>query len=193
MAEFPNKFFYESQLLTHKSTTMRKNPFSKIIPPTSFVQVAGVDKADKYHSYFNMEEAQCIGNIIRCLMKRVQHYDFTKKIGIITQYKAQQQIIKDVLLKIRNNIFDFVTVNTVDSFQGQEKDIILISAVKSKNMGFLSDVRRMNVSITRARHSLIIVGNFKTLSQSNAWKALLEHFKQHNVIFNHYKSIFTKK
>lgn len=54
-----------------------------------------------------------------------------------------------------------IEVNTVDSFQGQEQDIIIMSCVRSKGIGFVSDPNRLNVSLTRARHSMILVGNFE--------------------------------
>lgn len=193
IVEFPNQYFYKARLLTHKSIQKRHNPYENVIPPISFIQINGEEKADNCFSFYNIGEARYIGSIISELMAQVKNYDFSNKIGIITPYKAQMKKIKEVLLSIRQDIFDFVCVNTVDGFQGQEKDVILISMVKSKNMGFLSDIRRINVSITRAKHSLIIIGNSKVLSSSGAWKSMLNHYEKKNFVFNHYKSIFIKK
>ncbi len=70
----------------------------------------------------------------------------------------------------------YVTVGTVDSFQGQERDIIIISCVranKNKEIGFLKDRRRLNVSITRAKHQLLIYGHKATLQTNPLWKTLI--------------------
>ncbi len=74
-----------------------------------------------------------------------------------------------------------ITVGTVDGFQGQERDVIVISLVRDNaegNIGFLRDLRRMNVAITRARMKLIIVGNAQTLSRHKFYRALIEHIKE---------------
>ena len=85
---------------------------------------------------------------------------------------------KELLKKA--NILDFINVNTVDSFQGQESDIVILSCVRSdtKNVGFLSDKRRLNVAITRARFSLIIFGNSKTLSMNKYWNTIITEIKE---------------
>ncbi len=95
--------------------------------------------------------------------------DISGKIGIITPYKSQVRILKDAIWgKLREYGVrpDIVEINTVDAYQGREKDIIIISCVRSsqeKILGFLNDYRRMNVAITRAKHFLWIVGNKRTL------------------------------
>ena len=74
-----------------------------------------------------------------------------------------------------------VSVNTVDGFQGQERDVIIISMVRDNDkgdIGFLGDLRRMNVAITRARMKLIIIGNSETLSRHRFYNALFEHFRE---------------
>lgn len=70
-----------------------------------------------------------------------------------------------------------MTVSTVDSYQGQERDIIIISTVRSNlrgNVGFLQDERRINVALTRAKESVIVVGNSRTLNNSQIWKNYLD-------------------
>ena len=78
-----------------------------------------------------------------------------------------------------------VSVHTVDGFQGQERDVIIISMVRDNDegqIGFLGDLRRMNVAITRARMKLIIIGNSETLSKHRFYNALFEHFQQHGEV-----------
>jgi superfamily I DNA and/or RNA helicase len=101
-------------------------------------------------------------------------------VGIISPYRAQVQYIRHKV-KAREGLKPFrniITVNTVDGFQGQERDIIVISLVRSNDdgqIGFLSDLRRMNVAITRARMKLIIVGNARTMTKHTFYKKLYEY------------------
>lgn len=103
-------------------------------------------------------------------------------IGIISPYRAQTQFIRGL---IKNTPFfkpirRLISVNTVDGFQGQERDIILISMVRSNDegqIGFLRDLRRMNVAMTRARMKLIIIGNSRTLSSNKFYSSLFNHIK----------------
>ena len=96
-------------------------------------------------------------------------------IGIISPYRAQTNFLRQLL---RNTPFfkpfkKLISVNTVDGFQGQERDIIVISMVRSNdegNIGFLRDLRRMNVAITRARMKLLIIGDSKTLSRHKFYR-----------------------
>lgn len=101
-------------------------------------------------------------------------------VGVISPYRAQVQYLRRLIKK-----YDFfkpyrrlISVNTVDGFQGQERDIILISLVRSNDegqIGFLRDLRRMNVAITRARMKLIILGNKDTMTQHPFYKKLWEY------------------
>ena len=71
------------------------------------------------------------------------------------------------------NISTGIEVNTVDGFQGREKDIIILSTVRTTNLGFLVDYRRMNVAITRPRHFLWVIGNEAALSKDELWRGLI--------------------
>lgn len=104
-------------------------------------------------------------------------------IGIISPYRAQVQHLRHLihaeaeLKAIRSNI----SINTIDSFQGQERDVIIISLVRANEhgrIGFLSDLRRMNVAMTRARMKLIIIGDVATLGRHEFYRALYEHCSQ---------------
>jgi superfamily I DNA and/or RNA helicase len=72
-------------------------------------------------------------------------------------------MIAENRVRLRMRQSDLIEVNTVDAYQGREKDIVIISTVRSDGIGFLSDYRRMNVAITRARNFLLVVGNQKCL------------------------------
>lgn len=101
-------------------------------------------------------------------------------VGIISPYRAQVQLLRK-LIKKREFFKPYrhlITVNTVDGFQGQERDVIVLSLVRSNDegqIGFLRDLRRMNVAITRARMKLIILGNVETLTKHPFYKRLYEY------------------
>ena len=99
--------------------------------------------------------------------------------GIISPYKAQVQYLRSLLKKdaFLRPIRKSITINTVDAFQGQERDVILVSLVRANEageIGFLRDLRRMNVAITRARMKLIILGASTTLCRHEFYKKLYE-------------------
>lgn len=104
-------------------------------------------------------------------------------VGVISPYRAQVQLLRCMVRK--DEFFKpyrkCVTVNTVDGFQGQERDIIVISLVRSNDdgqIGFLSDLRRMNVAITRARMKLIIVGSVQTMTRHAFYKELYDYVQE---------------
>ena len=109
-------------------------------------------------------------------------------VGIISPYRAQVQYLKKLIKKYEffKPYRRLISVNTVDGFQGQERDVILISLVRSNDegqIGFLKDLRRMNVAMTRARMKLIILGNKDTMTQHPFYKKLWEYVES----INHYE------
>ena len=101
-------------------------------------------------------------------------------VGIISPYRAQVQYLRHLIKKVDffKPFRKYITVNTVDGFQGQERDVILISLVRSNDegqIGFLRDLRRMNVAITRARMKLIILGDVATLTRHPFYRRLYEY------------------
>jgi len=113
---------------------------------------------------------------------RQRFLDENMDIGLISPYRAQAQYLRHLLKRLsffkpfRNRI----SVDTVDGFQGQERDIIVISLVRSNDegeIGFLRDLRRMNVAMTRARMKLIIIGHAPTLSRNPFYRALLSYIR----------------
>ena len=109
-------------------------------------------------------------------------------VGIISPYRAQVQYLKKLIKKYEffKPYRRLISVNTVDGFQGQERDVILISLVRSNDegqIGFLKDLRRMNVAMTRARMKLIILGNKDTMTQHPFYKKLWEYVEA----INHYE------
>ncbi|WP_298450707.1 AAA domain-containing protein [uncultured Prevotella sp.] len=104
-------------------------------------------------------------------------------VGVISPYRAQVQLLRRMVRKAEffKPYRGCITVNTVDGFQGQERDIIVISLVRSNDdgqIGFLSDLRRMNVAITRARMKLIIVGSVQTMTRHAFYKELYSYVQE---------------
>ena len=131
----------------------------------------------------NKDEAELTLKALEAYFTRIgkqRILDERLDVGIISPYRAQVQYIRRMLMK--HDFFKpfrrYISVNTVDGFQGQERDIILISLVRANengDIGFLRDLRRMNVAITRARMKLIIVGNVTTMTKHKFYKNLWEY------------------
>ena len=104
------------------------------------------------------------------------------KIGIITPYKEQKRCIsKELVYRFGPSILQAIEVSTVDGYQGQEKEVIIFSCVrtgeKSRGIGFLNDSRRLNVAITRAKCSLFLLGKSSVLLQNPLWNSLITDAK----------------
>ncbi|KAK2861333.1 hypothetical protein FQN49_004315 [Arthroderma sp. PD_2] len=132
--------------------------------------------AAKGHSLVNIAELTVAMRLYDRLIADYKNYDFTRKIGIITPYKGQLRELKArFAAKYGNSIFTAVEFNTTDAFQGRECEVIIFSCVRASNrgIGFLSDIRRMNVGLTRAKSSLWVLGNSQSLIQGEFWRALI--------------------
>ena len=102
-----------------------------------------------------------------------QHGIDPKRTALITPYSGQLQLAKSLF----NGHLNFDRISTIDSFQGQEADTIILSLVRSNSnqqIGFLSDYRRMNVALTRAKHELYIIGDSSTIGSDSFYSGLLE-------------------
>ena len=190
---FPNKEFYNNQLLAAelvKTHTLEdlgvKNPkkFEKILDPK--IPLAFFDTSEINAHEFQPEGSTSFENILEAelvieIVKELCRMGVDKKdIGIITPYAAQVKLIKQLLSEANLKI----EVNSVDGFQGREKEVIVISFVRSNEegeMGFLKDLRRLNVAITRARRKLICIGDSKTLSSHPVYKKFIEYIKNYGI------------
>ncbi|GAB4054223.1 AAA domain-containing protein [Spirosoma litoris] len=169
---YSSQVFYENKVRAHASVARH----SLFDGDTSlvFVDTAGCGFDEKLEgtSSTNPEEAALLirhlTQLVADLSTRYSKPDFPT-IAIISPYKQQINVLKDQLLSVPElqGYGDKISVNTIDSFQGQERDIVYISMTRSNaegEIGFLSDIRRMNVAMTRARKKLIIVGDSATLA-----------------------------
>lgn len=196
IALFPSNAFYNSQLDNGVPARDRLLPL-RTVPhalsgtrahfqwvsanrPTFFWDVQGNEER-MTTTLCNAAEATAVYLAISSL---VGTYSIdTGDIGVVTPYNGQVLMIADELARLLKD--DKIEVDTVDSFQGREKDVMILSAVRSNaasDLGFVSDVRRLNVSITRARRGLIIIGNSACLARDPTWRALIEHYEANGLL-----------
>jgi len=126
--------------------------------PIVFLHVNSVESVRPDGSRLNEVEAKVVARIVKALK------DFGVKsedIGIITPYRAQRDYIKELIKD------DKVEVNTVDSFQGREKDVIVFTITSTEDMSFVEDENRLNVAFTRARRKLIVIGNANSIRKEH--------------------------
>ncbi|KAI3738525.1 hypothetical protein L2E82_28559 [Cichorium intybus] len=111
-----------------------------------------------------------------------------KRIGVITPYEGQRAYIVNYMSRngaLRQQLYKDIEVASVDSFQGREKDYIILSCVRSnerQGIGFLNYPRRLNVALTRSRYGIVILGNPKVLSKQPLWNGLMTHYKEHECL-----------
>lgn len=170
---YSSSIFYKDKLKAHASVADHLlHPGES---PLAFVDTAGCgfDEKTEGTSTSNPEEAAFLFKHLHQLVHTLQsHYnkDNFPSIAVISPYKEQICLLKEQLehSPALKNFGNKISVNTIDSFQGQERDIVYISMTRSNTesrIGFLSDVRRMNVAMTRARKKLVVIGDSATLSQ----------------------------
>lgn len=194
--EFSSKWFYDNKLVAHdsvKSGLLRPHQ-----TPFDFIDTAGCGYEEQQDaetlSRYNEEEAGLTINVVEKLIEEIGINDWVDErisIGMITPYRAQV----DHLQKLADSspaletIGKLLTINTVDAFQGQERDVIVISLVRSNSkgeVGFLGDIRRTNVAMTRARKKLIVIGDSATLGSHPFYLELIEFVQSKGF----YKSAF---
>ena len=181
LMEFPNKEFYDGKLVSGiGNITLKDLGFegkSEItLSNNVLVFIDTSNRNDRFEkqkkdstSYYNQLEAE----IVKKIVEEFLEFGLMKKlIGVITPYDDQVDLIKSFNLGI--------DVKTVDGFQGREKEVIIISFVRSntkKELGFLKDLRRLNVSLTRSKRKLICVGDSKTLENHETYYRFIKHVK----------------
>ena len=185
---FSSKVFYENKLKADSSVATHL-----LFPgdmPLCFVDTAGCGFEEKTEgtSTVNPEEAVFLFTHLTQLVSELKQPVETEKfptIAIISPYKEQINVLKELLLQ-SPALFaygDKISVNTIDSFQGQERDVVYISMTRSNSdnrIGFLSEIRRMNVAMTRARKKLVVIGDSATLSQSPFYAEFIRYAEERN-------------
>lgn len=185
---FSSNWFYQGQLkaapeVSHRGILRIDSPLEWI--DTSLLDIPEEEQTEN-GSRINQAEAQIAIRQLHDYIEKIgkerildERIDF----GVISPYKAQVQYLRQL---IRRDAFfrplrELITIHTVDGFQGQERDVILISLVRANErgrIGFLNDLRRMNVAITRARMKLLILGDSATIARHQFYAALYDYIQQ---------------
>lgn len=115
--------------------------------------------------------------LLQSLFTQFPGIDFKDKIGVLTPYQSQlRELRRHYELSLTKTQQLCIESNTVDAFQGREKEIIIFSCVRAgaqRGIGFVADTRRMNVALTRAKHAIWVVGNAKSLSRNQDWRSYI--------------------
>ncbi|KAJ2440651.1 DEAD-box type RNA helicase, partial [Coemansia sp. RSA 2424] len=186
---FPSRLFYESRLKDGPDMDKKQAaPWhsNARYPPFTFFNIrSGREQTDSSHSVFNMAEVDAAAQLVFSLCKDYPRLHWKQKIGIITPYKKQLRCLTTKFKQLFGPaITDAIEFNTVDGFQGQEKEVIIFSCVRAggSGVGFLSDERRMNVGLTRARKSLFVLGNADMLVSNPLWKQMIGDAKTRGLL-----------
>ena len=183
--QFPSDWFYQGEL--EAAPEVRYRGILDFDSPMSWIDTSEMEFHEEFvgesFGRINKQEANLLLEELEAYINRIgkerileERIDF----GLISPYKAQVQYLRS---KIKGSSFlrSLITVNTVDGFQGQERDVVFISLVRANEegqIGFLNDLRRMNVAITRARMKLVILGEAATLTKHPFYKRLMAFIKK---------------
>ncbi|XP_073093259.1 5'-3' DNA helicase ZGRF1 isoform X2 [Manis javanica] len=168
-----NDLFYEGNLMNGVLETER-SPLLEWLPTLCFYNVKGLEQIERDNSFHNVAEAAFTLKLIQSL---IASGIVGSMIGVITLYKSQMYKLCHLLGAVdfdRPNI-KAVQVSTVDAFQGAEKEIIILSCVRTRQVGFIDSEKRMNVALTRGRRHLLIVGNLACLRENRLWGHVIQH------------------
>ena len=193
--QFSNHYFYNNELeadATVKETVLSLHEECDILnSPVELLDTAGCSFDELQNpetlSLSNVGEANLVFKHMELLL---QQYQFGREqqnisIGIISPYKEQIELLKEKLVDFDYSGFPVseLAVKTIDGFQGEERDVIYISLVRSNEhseIGFLSDIRRMNVALTRAKKKLVVIMDTSTIGNHPFYKSFIEYCEKNN-------------
>lgn len=188
--EFSNAYFYKNELeadATVKDTVLSLNEdFEMLNTPIELIDTAGCSFDELQNpetlSISNKGEADLLFKHLELLLQQYQLSGEKQKIdvGIISPYKEQIELLKEKMQEFDYSDYPVreLAVKTIDGFQGEERDVIYISLVRSNansEIGFLSDIRRMNVALTRAKKKLVVIMDTATIGNHPFYKAFIEY------------------
>ncbi|XP_027693343.1 protein ZGRF1 [Vombatus ursinus] len=168
-----NDLFYEGDLINGISEVER-SPLLEWLPTLCFYNVKGIEQIERDNSFHNVAEAAFTLKLIQSLIASGIEGSM---IGVITLYKSQMYKLCTLLSAVHcdHPTLKAVQVSTVDAFQGAEKEIIILSCVRTKQVGFIDSEKRMNVALTRGKRHLLIVGNLDCLKKNRLWGRVIQH------------------
>ncbi|XP_078222802.1 5'-3' DNA helicase ZGRF1 isoform X16 [Callithrix jacchus] len=168
-----NDMFYEGNLM-NGVTEIERSPLLEWLPTLCFYNVKGLEQLERDNSFHNVAEAAFTLKLIQSL---IASGIAGSMIGVITLYKSQMYKLCHLLSTVDFDHPDIKTVqvSTVDAFQGAEKEIIILSCVRTRQVGFIDSEKRMNVALTRGKRHLLIVGNLVCLRKNRLWGRVIQH------------------
>ena len=180
---FPSERFYDGKLEAHESVaahTADELPGVLTTPlterPVTFVDTAGTGFSEVWNELLDSRENEGEARVAMKIWEDLAAAGVQpRQAAIITPYNAQAKLLRTMAPR-------GLEINSVDGFQGREKEVILVSLVRSNEkgeIGFLSDTRRMNVALTRARRCLVVIGDSATLARHSFYEAFLAHVDAH--------------
>jgi hypothetical protein len=200
---FPSRHFYKDQLQDALSVSRLQPESYHGIPCLGPYQVfdvaSGKEERSKTSSLSNAEEAK----IAACLFMKLQKAttktqpsaDTLPSVAVITPYRQQKNVLRRTFKQLcGEDSLQRVSIETIDSYQGRQVDVVILSCVRAGTgggLGFVNDVRRMNVAITRARRSLWILGALGTLKKNKEWDSLIQDAESRNLIISHQQALNT--
>ncbi|XP_054410312.1 5'-3' DNA helicase ZGRF1 isoform X6 [Pongo abelii] len=168
-----NDLFYKGSLM-NGVTEIERSPLLEWLPTLCFYNVKGLEQIERDNSFHNVAEATFTLKLIQSL---IASGIAGSMIGVITLYKSQMYKLCHLLSAVDFHHPDIKTVqvSTVDAFQGAEKEIIILSCVRTRQVGFIDSEKRMNVALTRGKRHLLIVGNLACLRKNRLWGRVIQH------------------
>ena len=187
---FPNEWFYQGRITS--APQIKYRGILDLDCPMTWIDTSALEGKEEFvgenFGRINRQEAELTVATLTSYFNKIgkqRLLDESIDVGVISPYRAQVQYLRRLIKK--DEFFKpyrhLITVNTVDGFQGQERDVIVISLVRANDegqIGFLRDLRRMNVAITRARMKLIILGDAATMTRHPFYKKLYDHIMKAN-------------
>ncbi|XP_030654114.1 protein ZGRF1 [Nomascus leucogenys] len=168
-----NDLFYKGALM-NGVTEIERSPLLEWLPTLCFYNVKGLEQIERDNSFHNVAEATFTLKLIQSL---IASGIAGSMIGVITLYKSQMYKLCHLLSAVDFHHPDIKTVqvSTVDAFQGAEKEIVILSCVRTRQVGFIDSEKRMNVALTRGKRHLLIVGNLACLRKNQLWGRVIQH------------------
>ncbi|XP_073496767.1 probable helicase senataxin isoform X2 [Phyllobates terribilis] len=192
---FPSSYFYKRALKTDRATEEARCSSDWPFQPYMVFDVADGYETKEKDSFANPQEVKMVVALVKLIRSKKKESSF-RSIGIITPYRAQKMLIINALQREFGKDSRPSEVDTVDGFQGRQKDCIIVTCVRANfgqgSIGFLASRQRLNVTITRARYSLFILGSLRTLMDNNDWNHLIQDAKRRGALFLTKEELYQK-